>query len=100
MIYQQGDVVALRGVSSAPTACRVLKVMPVETGDQLQLLLELEPLGAPWSAGTTLLRFDSTVTPVAARQTLRGQHTALRPAIVAPGSRRRRPTEVRHAHRL
>jgi hypothetical protein len=98
MIYQQGDVVALRGVSSAPTACRVLKVMPVETGDQLQQLLELEPLGSPWSSGTTLLRFDTAVTPIAARQTLRGK-PPLRPTIVAH-SRGRRPTEARHAHRL
>jgi hypothetical protein len=99
MIYQQGDVVALRGVSSAPTACRVLKAMPVETGDQLQQLLELEPLGAPWSAGTTLLRFAETVTPVAARQALRAKG-AIRPAIVMSDARRRRSGEGRHAHRL
>lgn len=99
MIYKQGDMVALRGVSSAPTACRVLKVMPVETGDQLQQLLELEPLGAPWSSGTTLLRFDTAVTPIAARQTLRGK-APLRPVIVAHHTRGRRSTEVRHAHRL
>ncbi len=98
MIYQQGDVVALRGVSSAPTACRVLKVMPVETGDQLQQLLELEPLGSPWSSGTTFLRFDTAVTPIAARQTLCGK-PPLRPTIM-PHTRGRRPVELRHAHRL
>ncbi len=87
MIYQHGDVVALRGPALAPTACRVLTAVAVEDSEEPQQLLELEPLGKRWTAGTILLRLDSAVTPVAARQTLRDGGT-LRPAIALSGDAR------------
>ncbi|HEV7735201.1 MAG TPA: hypothetical protein VGR62_23725 [Candidatus Binatia bacterium] len=86
MIYQHGDVVALRGSTSVPLPCRVLTAVAVESGDESPQLLELEPLGRRWTAGTILLRLDSAVTPVAARQTLRSGGDR-RPAIVLPGGR-------------
>lgn len=81
MLYEAGDIVIPLNVATRPS-CRVCDVRPTAPTGPGRQVLELEPLEGFWPAGTRLLRLDTGVEPVAARQRL-SSAAERRPGVVA-----------------
>jgi len=80
MLYQPGDYVC---PSDLPRRflCRVEQVESINLGNGLSQILQLEPLGGPWPAGTSLIRLDGAVTPAPIREWWR-RRGLVRPSAV------------------